>query len=105
MKTPRRYCRYCRYLWLPGLLLVLAALGWWGLVFRQVVAYDYLTLPQAAVCLGLSTSVCELAMSLCSTRVRHLFDIGRYSPDLLWAGLALISAQMALAPAARARRA
>lgn len=88
--------RLRRSLWLAGTALVLAALVWWGLVFRTVVTYDYLSLPQASVCLGMSNSICELAMSLCSARIRHWLDVNWYSPQLLWAGLALVFASLTL---------
>jgi hypothetical protein len=76
-------------LWVVGGLLVLSAVLWWALVFRTVVSYDYLSLPQATVCLGVSNGICELAMSLCSARIRHWLDINWYSPNLLWVGMAL----------------
>jgi hypothetical protein len=79
-------------LWLIGGVLVLAAVLWWALVFRSVVTYDYLSLPQATVCLGMSNSICELAMSLCSARIRHWLNFNWYSPNLLWLGMALVFA-------------
>jgi hypothetical protein len=85
-----------QWLCLTGVVLVLSALVWWGIVFRSVVANDYLTLPQATQCLGRSSGICELAMSLCSTSVRHFLDISRYSPNLLWLGLALAFASLVL---------
>lgn len=83
---------WCRLLELAGGLLVLSAVAWWALVFRTVVAYDYLSLTQATVCLGLSNGICELAMSLCSAKIRHWLDIKWYSPNLLWVGLTLVFA-------------
>jgi hypothetical protein len=91
-----------RWLGLGGALVVLAAVVWWGLVFRKVVSFDYLSLPQAGVCLALDNGICELAMSLCSSRVKHFLDITRYSPHLLWIGLALLSASLSLEPRAPA---
>ncbi|MDD2926590.1 hypothetical protein [Rhodoferax sp.] len=85
-----------RSLWGLGATLVVMAVVWWGIVFRSVVSYDYLSLPQATMCLGLSSSICELAMSLCSTRIRHFLDLNWYSPDLLWVGLILVFASMTL---------
>jgi hypothetical protein len=79
-----------RFLLIAGASSLAIALAWWALVFRSVVANDYLTLPQAGICLGRSSSLCELAMSLCSARVRHFLDITRYSPDLLWVGLLML---------------
>jgi hypothetical protein len=87
-----------RHLWVAGVLLLLAAVGWWGVVFATVVRSGYLLWPQAAVCLALRTSTCELAMSLCIAGNRHLLGITRYAPDLLWVGLSLLVAQLALHP-------
>jgi hypothetical protein len=89
-----------RVLWWAGGTMVLLALIWWTLVFRSVVTYDYLSLPQATLCLGTSNSICELAMSLCSAKVRHWLDVNWYSPKLLWLGMAVACAALTLEPRA-----
>jgi hypothetical protein len=81
-----------RALWWVGGVLVGLAVLWWALVFRTVVIYDYLSFPQATLCLGVSNSICELAMSLCSAKIRHWLNVNWYSPQLLWVGVALVSA-------------
>jgi hypothetical protein len=81
-----------RALWWVGGVLVGSAVLWWALVFRTVVTYDYLSFPQATVCLGVSNSICELAMSLCSAKIRHWLNVNWYSPQLLWVGMALVFA-------------
>lgn len=65
----------------------MTALAWWWLIFRQVVGFDYLTIPRATVCLGISDTICDLAMSLCSSK--HPFGLRYYDPMVLWIGLAL----------------
>lgn len=92
-------------LWFAGVLLLLAAVAWWTIVFSTVVLTGYLTWPEAAVCLAARTSTCELAMSLCVAANRHLLGITRYAPDLLWIGLSLLLAQLALHPATSGGRA
>jgi hypothetical protein len=85
-----------RVLGWAGAVVVLIAVAWWALVFRTVVIYDYLSLTQATVCLGMSNGICELAMSLCSAKIRHWLDIKWYSPTLLWVGLTLVFSALTL---------
>ena len=87
-----------RTLGLAGTAMVASAVVWWMLVFRSVVSYNYLSLPQASVCLASSNGICALAMSLCSAKVRHWLDLNWYSPQLLWLGLLLLFAGLTLAP-------
>jgi hypothetical protein len=68
-------------------LAIAVALAWWWIIFRQVVSYDYMTIADAAVCLGRNSTICDLAMSLCGAK--HAFGVARYSPTLLWFGIAL----------------
>jgi hypothetical protein len=89
---------FLRRFWVAGVGLLLLAAGWWAIVFSTVVINGYLTLPQAAVCLVFETDACEMAMSLCIVRNRHLLEMTEYSPNLLWVGLALLFAQLALYP-------
>lgn len=81
--------------WL-GAIALLVSIVWWWLVFRQVIAYDYISAPRAVLCLGNSDTICDLAMSLCGSK--HPLAISWYSPSLLWAGLAVASAGLLLAP-------
>lgn len=78
-----------------GSVMLVTALAWWWLVFREVVANDYLDIPASIGCAGLSSTVCDLAMSLC--RSDHPLDIRWYSPVLLWAGIGLLFGSMLLA--------
>ncbi|HWA42104.1 MAG TPA: hypothetical protein VHA10_02770 [Hypericibacter adhaerens] len=79
-----------------GLAALLAATGWWWLIFRQVIEYGYLTFGGAAACIVNKTDICELVMSLCGAR--HPFGVARYSPALFWLGLAILSASLIAGP-------
>ena len=76
-----------RLLGAAAALAIAVALSWWWIIFHQVVSYDYLTIADAAVCLGRNSTICELAMSLCGAK--HAFGVVRYSPTLLWVGVSL----------------
>lgn len=73
-----------------GLLLLLAALAWWALVYAKVVDGQYMTYAQAAPCALMTTDRCSLAQALCTSG--HAFGIKRYSASLLWIGVGLLSA-------------
>lgn len=81
-------------LWLGSLALVVAV-AWWGIVFWQVITYDYISIPRAALCLAKGDTICDLAMSLCGSK--HPLAINWYSPLLLWAGFASASAGLLVA--------
>ncbi|WP_331376070.1 hypothetical protein [Sinorhizobium chiapasense] len=70
-----------------GVLLVLS-LGWWWLVFGNVVASGYISSAQAATCLAADTDLCRLAQALCTNS--HVFEIRWYAPEVLWAAAALL---------------
>ncbi|HEV7322852.1 MAG TPA: hypothetical protein VGO04_29980 [Ensifer sp.] len=71
-----------------GAILFLLGIGWWWLVFRQVIAADYLTLPQAARCLVGTTDICTLAQALCQSD--HVLGITRYSTEIFWTSAPLL---------------
>jgi len=75
-----------------GLLLVAVSLAWWLIVFSKVMDSGNLGFSQSVVCLGTSSVLCDLAMSLCSAS--HFLDIRYYSPYLLWFGVAVLSAAL-----------
>ncbi|WP_181703130.1 hypothetical protein [Chthonobacter albigriseus] len=82
--------RLSAWLTAAGGLAVAAAIGWWALVFGQVVANDYMTVLQAAPCALNTDDLCSLAQALCTDG--HFLGIKRYSAGLLWTGVALLSA-------------
>lgn len=74
---------------LGGLLAVLS-LGWWWLIFSQVVKNEYLTFGQAVTCIAGATDLCSLAQALCSND--HLYGIRWYAPEAFWAAAAVLAA-------------
>jgi hypothetical protein len=82
-----------------GAALLLAALAWWWIVFREVVANDYISYRQAATCLAGSSDLCTLAEALC--RSSHWLGITKYSSSIFWAGAATLSAGLILRTAQR----
>ncbi len=70
-----------------GLVLMLAALLWWGIVYAQVMANTGFPFTRTLPCMLYTSDRCSLAMSLCKDW--HFLGIKRYSADLLWVGAAL----------------
>jgi len=71
-----------------GVGSIALALVWWWLVFRQVIENGYMSVGESAYCSGLSSAICDLAMSLCKSE--HFLDIRWYSPVLLWTGVTFL---------------
>jgi hypothetical protein len=80
---------------------MLAAVGWWWLVFRVVIANASLQLPAAMPCLVASSDLCTLAQALCGGK--HWLGIRHYDTALFWVGMLLTAA--ALFPFVARRRA
>lgn len=76
-----------------SITLLLLSLGWWWLVFGNVVENGYITTAQAATCLAAETDLCRLAQALCSNE--HFFEIRSYAPETLWASAALLLVTLA----------
>ena len=76
-----------------SITLLLLSLGWWWLVFGNVVENGYITTAQAATCLAAETDLCRLAQALCSNE--HFFEIRWYAPETLWASAALLLVALA----------
>ena len=87
-----------------GILALLVALAWWGVVFVNVAANTSLSIPAALPCLVNTSDLCSLAMSLCGSS--HWLGITRYWEGVFWAGAVLTVAagafQLAFATAAPA---
>ncbi len=69
-------------------ILLVSSLGWWWLVFGNVVATGYISPAQAAVCLAADTDLCRLAQALCTNS--HILEIRWYAPEMFWAAAALL---------------
>jgi hypothetical protein len=74
---------------------LLAALGWWWLVFRPIVGTGYLSLHESVACAGFGSTICDLVMSLC--KADHPLGIRWYSPALLWSASATLFVALFLA--------
>lgn len=72
-----------------GVALFVASVGWWWLVYGNVVNNGYISHAQAAVCLAANTDLCRLAQALCTNS--HFFDIRWYAPEGFWVAGALLA--------------
>lgn len=70
-----------------SVVLVLAAVAWWAVVYAQVMNNTGFPLQRTLPCLLYTSDRCSLAMALCKDW--HFLGIKRYSAELLWAGAAL----------------
>lgn len=77
-----------------GAVVLAAGLGLWWVVFREVVANDYISYAQAATCIGSASDLCNLAQALC--RSNHWLGITRYSSTVFWTGISALSLGLAL---------
>jgi hypothetical protein len=77
-----------------GAVILILGLAWWWLVFREVIANDYISYSQAATCIGSATDLCTLAQALCKTN--HWLGISKYSSVVFWAGIATSSLGLVL---------
>ncbi|WP_448953147.1 hypothetical protein [Labrys neptuniae] len=84
---------FTRLLSICGAVIVALSLGWWWLTYRDVVGYNYLSLPDAALCLVSNSDICQLAKSLC--RDSHPLAIFAYWSASLWIGVAALCASLA----------
>jgi hypothetical protein len=80
---------------LLGGLALLAAVGWWWLVYRPVVLSALLSPAQALPCLIGRSDICTLAQALC--KADHLFGIRHYYAIVPWIGIVLLSGGLLLA--------
>ncbi|NEU98330.1 hypothetical protein [Bradyrhizobium uaiense] len=75
-----------------GAVAIIAAIGWWAMLFPGVIDNTGLTFKEAFPCIALSSGSCLLQSAICGGR--HLFGIQHYSPDLFWCGVAVASASL-----------
>lgn len=72
-----------------GFSVLALSVGWWWLVFGNVVSTGTIDYTQAIVCLAADTDLCRLAEALCTNT--HFFDIRWYAPEISWAAVALLA--------------
>ena len=77
-----------------GTVLLLIGLTWWWLVFREVIAASYMGYREAIVCVAAPSDLCSLAQALC--RTEHVLGITRYSIEIFWMSLALLTGGVVL---------
>jgi len=81
-----------RYIALAGVALTMVAIGWWAIVYAQVLVNTGMSPAHTVPCLIYTTDRCSLAMALC--KEWHILGIQRYSAELLWIGAALCAAAL-----------
>jgi len=83
-----------RQLLLAGVLVLIAAVAWWWITYREVIQYAYLSTREAGVCLIGRSDICDLARSLC--RGAHPASIASYWWGTFWIGVVIASASMTM---------
>ena len=73
-----------------GVIALVAALGWWWLVFQPMIVTAGMPVSMALPCLVQNSDVCSLAQVLC--KQSHFFEVNRYFPAAFWAAFVLLSA-------------
>jgi hypothetical protein len=77
-----------------GVALLLLAVGWWWVVFRQVMLAGYITTARALPCIAGESARCALAEALCGGQ--HILGIRRYDATLFWIGVGFVAAAAAI---------
>jgi hypothetical protein len=78
-----------RALTVGGVLVTLAAFGWWWRTYSEVVGCGYLSWPEAGRCLVGDSTICSLAKALCLGSLPR--DFVAYWSSAFWGGVALLS--------------
>lgn len=84
--------RLATFLAALGVVAVVAAIGWWAVLFPTVVDNTGLAWSEALPSIASNSDICSLAMALCGAH--HLFGIQQYSPSLFWAGILFLGASL-----------
>jgi hypothetical protein len=72
---------------LLGASLMLLAVGWWWVVFDELVQTNTMSLSEIVPCLVRDSDICSLAQSLCLEE--HFLNIRRYFVQAFWISGAL----------------
>jgi uncharacterized membrane protein len=86
-----RRSRYCLAL---GIGVLVLAVLWWWITYRDVVNYAYLSTREAGLCLVGHSDLCDLARALC--RGTHAATALNYWWGTFWIGVAIASLSLAL---------
>jgi hypothetical protein len=82
-----------------GISILLVAIVWWWLTYRDVMHYAYLSAREASVCLVGRSDICELARSLCSGA--HPVTLAKYWWGTFWIGFVFASTSLAVSDGRR----
>ncbi|TBW39485.1 hypothetical protein EYW49_06330 [Siculibacillus lacustris] len=77
-----------------GLIGVSLAIGWWWIVYGQLVGSTSMALADAVPCLVSRSDLCSLAQALC--RNDHFLGITRYPVAAFWAAATPLGAGLAI---------
>ncbi|MGA2044448.1 MAG: hypothetical protein ABSG83_13880 [Roseiarcus sp.] len=78
-------------LW-AGALILIGAIGWWWLTYRDVIGFAYISAAEAGTCLVGDSEICRLARALC--RGAHPVSLINYRAAAFWIGLAALSSSL-----------
>ena len=92
--------RYTVVLLPIGIAIVLVAVGWWWLTYRDVIQYAYLSAREAGICLVGQSDICELARSLCNGA--HPVTFAKYWWGTFWIGVVAASISLTIGDRRRA---
>jgi hypothetical protein len=92
--------RYTIVLLPIGISIVLVAVGWWWLTYRDVIQYAYLSAREAGICLIGRSDICELARSLCNGA--HPVAFAKYWWGTFWIGVVAASVSLTIGDRRRA---
>lgn len=80
-----------------GLVAFTGVVGWWWLVFGEVIATAGLSVPDALICMVGTSDLCSLAQSLCKSS--HFLGIRHYSVEAFWLASLVLAAGAAVSVA------
>jgi hypothetical protein len=79
---------------LLGAVLTVLAVGWWWVVFDELVKTNTMSLSEIVPCLVRDSDLCSLAQSLC--REEHFLNIRQYFVQSFWVSAALLAGALAM---------
>jgi hypothetical protein len=79
---------------LSGAVLTALAVGWWWVVFDELVKTNTMSLSEIVPCLVRDSDICSLAQSLC--KEEHFLSIRKYFVQAFWVSGALFIGAIAM---------
>lgn len=74
-------------------ILVTLVVGWWWVVFSQLIQNGTMGLADVAPCLARDSDLCSLAQSLCTSN--HFLGVRHYFAEAFWLAGGLLLASLA----------